>query len=76
MSLDKGIEHGKEHRKQYYKKLKLWCPCCRSGGSCDYCRLGRLHHVRSKERAAKQAILEWELENYDHQIVNRIESKK
>ena len=49
MSLDKAIEHGKEHRKQYYgaKACDAWC---RNHGYCWICRENRLH----KERVAEE----------------------
>ena len=42
MSLDKAIEHGKEHRKKYYG-AKAVDRTCRSHGSCPWCENGRLH---------------------------------
>jgi uncharacterized protein (DUF983 family) len=41
MSLDKGIEHGKEKRRKY-QKSKRYDRSCRNHGSCPYCREGRL----------------------------------
>lgn len=40
MSLDKGITHGKEHRKPYYRSGK-YDRTCRPHGSCDWCRDNR-----------------------------------
>lgn len=42
MSMDKGIEHGKEHRKPY-RGAKAVDPWCRNHGRCDYCRRNREH---------------------------------
>ena len=42
MSLDKAIEHGKEHRKPY-RGGKAVAYSCRNHGDCDYCRCNRLH---------------------------------
>lgn len=42
MSLDKSIEHGKEHRKQY-RGAKAVDKTCRNHGSCPYCSAGRKH---------------------------------
>ena len=36
MSLDKGIEHGKEKR-QKYRGAKAFDRSCRNGGGCSYC---------------------------------------
>lgn len=42
MSLDKSIEHGKEHRKQY-RGSKAIDPSCRNHGSCPWCQRNRKH---------------------------------
>ena len=42
MSLDKAIEHGKEHRKQYTGS-KSFDYSCRNHGDCPCCRANRLH---------------------------------
>ena len=47
MSLDKAIEHGKEHRKPY-RGSKAIDPSCRNHGSCEVCRGNRLHKFRDK----------------------------
>ena len=52
MALDKGIEHGKEKRKPYYKS-KAVDATCRPGGSCPYCQRGRQHKHRKRLVAAK-----------------------
>lgn len=41
MSLNKAIEHGKEHRKQY-TDIRLIDVTCRNHGSCPYCRKNRM----------------------------------
>jgi len=50
MSLDKGIQHGKEQRKQY-RGAKACDKTCRNHGSCGYCRNNRLFN--GKKRLAK-----------------------
>lgn len=40
MSLEKGIKHGKEHRKPYYDS-RAFDPSCRSHGNCPWCKEGR-----------------------------------
>ncbi len=42
MSLDKAIQHGKEHRKPY-RGSKAIDPSCRNHGSCPWCKRNRLH---------------------------------
>ena len=42
MTLNKGIEHGKEHRKPYYKSGRF-DRSCRPHGGCPWCEGGRLH---------------------------------
>ena len=49
MTLDKAIEYGKEHRKQYYCS-KAVDKSCRNHGDCDWCKGNRLHN--SKKRIA------------------------
>ena len=48
MSLDKAIEHKKEHRKPY-RGSKAVDPSCRNHGSCEWCRRNRLHKFRNKK---------------------------
>ena len=47
MSLDKAIEHGKEHRKPYYGS-KAIDATCRNHGSCPWCVENRKHKFRDK----------------------------
>ncbi|HJV95155.1 MAG TPA: hypothetical protein VJ608_03925 [Albitalea sp.] len=49
MSLDKAIEHGKEHRIQY-RGSKRFDRTCRNHGSCKYCERARTiaaHRMRA-----------------------------
>ena len=48
MSLDKGIAHGKEHRKPYRHARTRSCSC---NGGCAYCLSNRMHST--KRRALK-----------------------
>ena len=48
MSLDKSIQHGKEHRKPYHG-AKAISNSCRNHGSCDWCRDNRLHKFKKNE---------------------------
>ena len=47
MSLDKAIEHGKEHRKPYRGSKAIDCTC-RNHGSCLWCESNRKHKFRDK----------------------------
>ena len=42
MSLDKAIDHHKEHRKQY-RGAKAVDVTCRNHGTCPWCRANRLY---------------------------------
>ena len=55
MSLDKSIQHGKEHRKPYYKSGKF-DPTCRPNGGCPYCRNNRNHKNKKKECSCKSQL--------------------
>ena len=45
MSLNKAIEHGKEHRKPY-RGGKAIDPCCRNHGGCPACLENRTHKYK------------------------------
>ena len=47
MSLDKSIEHGKEHRKPY-KGARAVDKSCRNHGGCYYCEQDRLYKYKKK----------------------------
>ena len=55
MSLDKAIEHKKEHRKKYYG-AKAIDKNCRPHGSCPWCKENRLHKNNKKLLDAEQQI--------------------
>ena len=59
MSLDKAIEHGKEHRKQYTGAKAIDCTC-RNHGSCDWCKSNRLYQQLKQKEASRQALEEVE----------------
>jgi len=48
MSLDKAIEHGKEHRKPYYKSGR-YDKTCRPHGGCPWCYHNRFHKIKKSE---------------------------
>lgn len=53
MTLDKAIEHGKEHRKQY-RGSKAVDKTCRNHGSDDWEKDNRLYRANRLEEKAKQ----------------------
>lgn len=57
MSLDKAIEHGKEHRKQYKGAKAIDCTC-RNHGSCEYCKQGRLYQIRKEKQKVLSKLKE------------------
>ena len=57
MSLNKAIEHGKEHRKQYTGAKAIDCTC-RNHGSCEWCKSNRLYQQMKHEEASRQALEE------------------
>jgi len=52
VSLDKAIQHGKEHRKPY-KGAKAIDRTCRNHGSCEWCKENRLHKFKKAENRGK-----------------------
>lgn len=59
MSLDKSIQHGKEHRKQY-RGAKAIDATCRNHGSCGWCHGNRRHKNDKRELAAEQELSEYD----------------
>ena len=64
MSLDKGIEHGKEHRRQY-RGSKAIDPTCRNHGGCQWCEENRKHKFRVKHPLYQEDFEEFETEEGD-----------
>lgn len=58
MSLDKAIKYGKEKRKEYYDSRAIACSC-RNHGSCDWCRVNRLHQSIRVDEATKKELEEF-----------------
>lgn len=52
MSLDKAIEHGKEHRKPY-RKGKAVSKLCRNHNGCGWCEDNRTYNSRRKKLEMK-----------------------
>lgn len=59
MGLDKAIEYGKEHRKQY-RGAKHCSMGCRNHGSCDFCKSNRLYKFLKCEEQAKSKRREYQ----------------
>lgn len=56
MSLNKGIEHGKEHR-QSYRGAKARDHMCRNHGDCPYCQGNRfLKHQKMEKEVIKSFL--------------------
>ena len=47
MSLDKAIQHGKEHREPY-QGAKKYFKSCRNHGGCTWCERNRRHKFRDR----------------------------
>ena len=58
MSLNKSIEHGKEHRKPY-RGAKAVDSTCRNHGGCDWCRENRTYKNEKRKLAAEQELNEY-----------------
>ena len=52
MGLEKAIEHGKEHRKQYMDARAV-SRACRNHGGCQWCEYNRTYHNRKRLEAAR-----------------------
>lgn len=50
MSLDKAIKYGKEKR-QPYRRAKALDSWCRNHGNCSWCKEGRLHKNKKREKS-------------------------
>lgn len=55
MSLDKAIEHKKEHRKPW-RGSKNFDKTCRNHGGCDWCKGNRLYSSKKKLDSAKEQM--------------------
>lgn len=51
MSLDKAIEHGKEHRRKY-RKAKAVDSTCRNHGGCSWCLENRIYKFEKQKQKA------------------------
>lgn len=58
MSLDKAIEHHKEHRKSY-TGCEAIDSSCRCHGGCDWCLGNRMHKYKKKQLELEQKEQEY-----------------
>lgn len=59
MSLDKAIQHGKEHRRPY-AGAKAIDRTCRNHGSCEWCQGNRRYASRKKTESTIYRLKEYE----------------
>ena len=57
MSLDKSIEHNKEHRKPYRGSKRI-DRTCRNHGGCDWCKGNRLYSTQKELERVKEQVKE------------------
>lgn len=58
MSLDKGIEYGKERRRKY-NGSKRFERGCDHGNNCSHCRDGRQYNGKRRELSAKEILIDY-----------------
>ena len=59
MSLDKAIQSGKEHRREW-RRSKAIDPSCRCHGSCKWCLRNRMHKYNKITEGKAMELKEWE----------------
>lgn len=59
MALDKAIDHGKEHRKQY-RGSKCFDGSCRNHGGCDFCKGNRMYQTNKAKAKIEYGEIEYE----------------
>lgn len=61
MGLEKAIEHGKEHRRNFkdYNFAKYVDKNCRNHGDCLYCKNNRLHQIRREKEKMENKMEEY-----------------
>lgn len=67
MTLDKAIEHGKEHRKQY-RGSKAIDKTCRNHGGCPCCEGNRLIHTSRLIEKSNQELKDFR-STYENQKI-------
>lgn len=61
--LNKAIEHGKEHRKQYTGAKAVDCSC-RNHGDCEWCKSNRLYKNNKRIDKMNEKIKEYKEEGW------------
>lgn len=61
MSLDKAIEHHKEHRKAY-RGGKAIDKTCQNHGGCPACLSNRIHSTKRRKQKAEYSLKEYNME--------------
>ena len=74
MSLNKAIDHKKEHRKPYYGS-KAIDKTCRNHGGCEWCEENRKHKYEKREEAMKDRIIEYESGLNCIEVVKKVEGE-
>jgi len=59
MALDKGILHGKEHRRSYMGS-KAISKICRNHGGCEWCHMNRMHRFIKRANQMKKEMKDFE----------------
>ena len=62
MAMDKAIESGKEHRKQYMKLCEQIDKTCRCHGGCEYCLSNRMYQYNKMSEKINDKLKEWKEE--------------
>lgn len=57
--LDKAIEHGREHRRPYYRSGRF-DKSCRPHGGCPWCIGNRMHAIRVREMTCEEQEEEYQ----------------
>lgn len=57
MTLDKAIEHHKEHRKPYRGGKAIFVSC-RNHGGCDWCLANRMYQLQRQNEKSKYDMFE------------------
>ena len=65
MSLNKAIEHGKEHRRPY-RGSKAVDYTCRNHGTCDWCKSNRMYNEKRELEKMKCRLTDFHQQINEH----------
>jgi len=65
MSLNKAIEHGKEHRRPY-RGSKAVDYTCRNHGTCDWCKNNRMYNEKRELEKMKCRLIDFQQQINEH----------